>query len=69
MTYSCMTCSVRKLEDAAHLQMVDGGDFTPLVFDATDAEAVAKAAETVGKALNGHTLSALVNNAGNIHND
>ena len=42
------------------------GQFTPLIFDVTDAEAVQAAAREVGAALNGATLSALINNAGKV---
>ena len=57
-------CSVRKPEDATYLQRLLGIDFTPLIMDVTDAAAVATAAEQVRIALNGQTLTALVNNAG-----
>ena len=56
--------SVRKREDAACLEEMLGSGFTALVFDVTDGPAVRAAAEFVGAALKGHTLSALVNNAG-----
>ncbi len=56
--------SVRKEEDAADLQAALGENCTPLLFDVTDQDAVASAAGAVRDALDGHTLSGLVNNAG-----
>jgi NAD(P)-dependent dehydrogenase (short-subunit alcohol dehydrogenase family) len=56
--------SVRKLADAQALVSGFGARFTPLVFDVTDDTALPAAAETVRRALNGATLTALVNNAG-----
>ena len=56
--------SVRKEEDAASLKGALGENFTPLIFDVTDADAIARGAETVRAALNGRTLNGLVNNAG-----
>jgi hypothetical protein len=56
--------SVRKASDAAPLAAELGESFTPLVFDVTDAVAVAAAAEAVGRALGGDGLAGLVNNAG-----
>jgi len=56
--------SVRKEEDAQRLAAEFGSGFVPLVFDVTDREAVLAAAEEVGEALRGSTLSGLVNNAG-----
>jgi hypothetical protein len=41
-----------------------GDRFTPLMFDITDAGAVARGAEQVSAALGGQTLAGLVNNAG-----
>ena len=56
--------SVRKAEDGERLVRELGPNFTPLVFDVTDAAAVAAAAETVAQALGDRTLDGLVNNAG-----
>ncbi len=56
--------SVRKTEDGMKVQALLGHDFTPLLFDVCDTEAIKKAVEIVKTALNGKTLSALVNNAG-----
>ncbi len=55
---------VRKAEDAERLKQTFGDRVTPLLFDVTQAEAVAAAARTVGEALGGKTLAGLVNNAG-----
>ena len=41
-----------------------GPNFVPLIFDVTDAAAVARGAEQVAAALGGETLAGLVNNAG-----
>ncbi|WP_419805104.1 SDR family oxidoreductase [Terriglobus sp.] len=54
--------SVRKAADGERLQRELG--VTPLEFDVTDAGAIASAAEKVSAALNGQTLSGLINNAG-----
>ncbi len=56
--------SVRKQADAERLQKEFGANFTPLIFDVTDMQAVSKAAGQVSTALNGETLAGLVNNAG-----
>lgn len=56
--------SVRKEEDAADLQAALGENYTPLLFDVTDPDAIASAANVVREALGGHTLAGLVNNAG-----
>lgn len=56
--------SVRKLEDAATLQNDLGDQFTPLVFDVTDQQAVTAAVELVSSDLQGRCLAALVSNAG-----
>lgn len=60
-----MQCSVRKLEDAAHLER-ELGAFAPLVFDVTDSAAVQAAAQTVAGTLQqcNAPLALLVNNAG-----
>src|ERR1700728_4742984 len=56
--------SVRKQVDADRLKAEFGANFTPLVFDVTDEAAVLAAAREVRAALNGETLTGLVNNAG-----
>src|SRR3984893_14737688 len=56
--------SVRKQADADRLKSEFGANFTPLLFDVTDEAAVLAAARTVRAALNGETLTGLVNNAG-----
>jgi NAD(P)-dependent dehydrogenase (short-subunit alcohol dehydrogenase family) len=56
--------SVRKQADAGRLQAEFGSNFTPLIFDVTDQEAVKRGAAVVEKALSGKTLFGLVNNAG-----
>ena len=56
--------SVRKAADADRLKSEFGAHFTPLMFDVTDEAAVLAAAREVRVALNGETLSGLVNNAG-----
>jgi len=56
--------SVRKQADADRLRGEFGVNFTPLLFDITDEVAVLAAAREVRAALNGETLTGLVNNAG-----
>ncbi len=56
--------SVRKQADADRLKAEFGANFTPLLFDVTDETAVLAAAREVRAALNGETLTGLVNNAG-----
>src|SRR5208282_3877162 len=56
--------SVRKEADADRLSKEFGSSFTPLIFDVTDAAAVAAGANEVEAALGGETLLGLVNNAG-----
>jgi len=56
--------SVRKTEDGERLSREFGAGFTPLVFDVTDAPAVARSADVVAHALAGEILFGLVNNAG-----
>src|SRR5512143_3169769 len=56
--------SVRKQADADRLRGEFGANFTPLLFDVTDEAAVKAAAREVRAALNGETLTGLVNNAG-----
>lgn len=56
--------SVRKQADADRLKAEFGGNFAPLLFDVTNETAVLAAAREVRAALNGETLSGLVNNAG-----
>jgi NAD(P)-dependent dehydrogenase (short-subunit alcohol dehydrogenase family) len=55
---------VRKEADANRLAKEFGANFTPLLFDVTDAAAVAASAGNVRAALGGETLFGLVNNAG-----
>ena len=56
--------SMRKQADADRLKSQFGPNFTPLMFDVTDEAAVLAAAREVRTALNGQTLTGLVNNAG-----
>src|ERR1700688_2171828 len=56
--------SVRKQADADRLKSEFGANFTPLLFDVTDEAAVLGGAREVRGALNGETLTGLVNNAG-----
>jgi NAD(P)-dependent dehydrogenase (short-subunit alcohol dehydrogenase family) len=56
--------SVRKQADAERVRAALGEGFTPLLFDVTDAAAVAAAAESVAVQIGAGGLSALVNNAG-----
>ncbi|CAN2534154.1 hypothetical+protein [Methylocapsa aurea] len=57
--------SVRTPADSARLQARFGAEsFTPLLFDVTDAAAVAQAARETERLLEGATLAGLVNNAG-----
>lgn len=56
--------SVRSPHDAARVQATLGEGFSPLLFDVTDGQAIAAAAQEVAAALNGRTLAGLVNNAG-----
>ena len=56
--------SVRKQADADRLKSEFGANFTPLLFDVTNEAAVLAAAREVRAALNGETLTGLVNNAG-----
>jgi len=56
--------SVRKQKDADDAKAALGGQFTPLLFDVTNADAIKNAASEVEAALGGETLGALVNNAG-----
>lgn len=56
--------SVRKEVDGARLKDALGNAFTPLIFDVTDADAIARGAAEVKEALAGRTLGGLVNNAG-----
>ncbi|MEM6774084.1 MAG: SDR family NAD(P)-dependent oxidoreductase [Pseudomonadota bacterium] len=56
--------SVRRRGDADRLQAGFGDNFTPLIFDVTDADALGEAADSVREALRGETLGGLVNNAG-----
>jgi NAD(P)-dependent dehydrogenase (short-subunit alcohol dehydrogenase family) len=54
---------VRRAADGAALEAQGGGRITPLVLDIRQDESIANAAETVGAAVGGHGLFALVNNA------
>jgi len=56
--------SVRKQADADRLSAAFGAAVTPLLFDVTDAQAVAAGALDVRARLAGATLAGLVNNAG-----
>jgi NAD(P)-dependent dehydrogenase (short-subunit alcohol dehydrogenase family) len=56
--------SVRKPADAERLKSEFGANFTPLMFDVADEAAVLAAGREVRAALNGETLTGLVNNAG-----
>ncbi|MBY6241901.1 SDR family NAD(P)-dependent oxidoreductase [Methylosinus sp. Sm6] len=57
--------SIRREADSERLANLYGaGCFTPLLFDVTDAEAVARAGREVERRLEGATLAGLVNNAG-----
>jgi len=56
--------SVRSKADAERVSKELGANFTPLIFDITDEQAVKNAAAQVRDALRGETLAGLVNNAG-----
>ncbi len=56
--------SVRTQEDAARLQREFGDNFTPLVFDVTDSDAIGRATATVQERVGEDGLFGLVNNAG-----
>ncbi|GJL94210.1 MAG: oxidoreductase [Hyphococcus sp.] len=56
--------SVRKENDAKAAQDALGDQFSPLLFDVTDPDAIASAAQSVRADLNGQALNGLVNNAG-----
>jgi NAD(P)-dependent dehydrogenase (short-subunit alcohol dehydrogenase family) len=56
--------SVRAAHDAERLKTQFGENYEPLLFDLTDGEAVARAADKVAERLHGRTLAGLVNNAG-----
>lgn len=56
--------SVRKQADADTLKTQIGENFTPLLFDVTDHDAVKAAAEQVSDTVKGQGLAGLVNNAG-----
>jgi NAD(P)-dependent dehydrogenase (short-subunit alcohol dehydrogenase family) len=56
--------SVRKQSDADRLQAEFGPNFVPLLFDVTDAKAVAAGAQKAAGMLEGKPLLGLVNNAG-----
>lgn len=59
--------SVRTESDANRLQRLWGPAFVPLIFDVSDDSAVRQSAGLVRDALNGETLTALINNAGIAH--
>ena len=56
--------SVRKQADAERLKKEFPAEFTPLLFDVTDAAAIAKAVEQVRQQIGDRGLAALVNNSG-----
>lgn len=56
--------SVRKPEDSRPLRETFGDSFTELLFDVTDADAIAVAAQAVADRVGKQGLSGLVNNAG-----
>ncbi|MCB8943437.1 MAG: SDR family oxidoreductase [Ardenticatenaceae bacterium] len=56
--------SVRRAEDAEHVQAELGANFTPLLFDVTDEARVKTAVAQLTTHLNGQPLTALINNAG-----
>jgi NAD(P)-dependent dehydrogenase (short-subunit alcohol dehydrogenase family) len=56
--------SVRSKMDAGRLAEELGSDFTPLIFDVRDGEAIAAAARTIENMLQGKKLDGLVNNVG-----
>ena len=56
--------SVRREADAARLKAELGDNFTPLIFDLTDIEAVRSAACQVEKIIGDRSLNGLINNAG-----
>ena len=56
--------SVRRAEDAKHLQDRFGDDVAALLFDVTDDAAIDAAARDITVRLNGQSLAGLVNNAG-----
>lgn len=56
--------SVRKQEDAERLSKSFGKNFTPLLFDVTDYDAIAQAADKLKTTLGGSGLGGLINNAG-----
>jgi NAD(P)-dependent dehydrogenase (short-subunit alcohol dehydrogenase family) len=56
--------SVRTTDDAKAAQAEFGDSFTPLLFDVTDASAIARAKEFVRDAVGDAGLGGMVNNAG-----
>ncbi|HEX8656737.1 MAG TPA: SDR family NAD(P)-dependent oxidoreductase [Hymenobacter sp.] len=56
--------SVRTRADAARLSVELGAAFVPLVFDVTDAPAIAQAVAEIERQLAGQPLRGLINNAG-----
>ncbi len=59
--------SVRSESDANKLQRLWGAAFVPLIFDVCDDAAVRQSAGLLKDALQGETLTALINNAGIAH--
>jgi NAD(P)-dependent dehydrogenase (short-subunit alcohol dehydrogenase family) len=56
--------SVRKVEDGTRVKEALGEHFTPLFFDVTDADAIARAVPQVQEIVGAAGLAGLVNNAG-----
>lgn len=56
--------SVRRQKDAERVQEELGENFTPLLFDVIDSEAISRAREQVAEAVGEKGLYALINNAG-----
>ncbi|BAZ49300.1 putative oxidoreductase [Nostoc sp. NIES-4103] len=56
--------SIRKHQDAQRLKAEIGSNFTPLLFDVTDSNALLQAAQQVASMLEGKGLAGLINNAG-----
>ena len=56
--------SVRRQKDAERVQEELGENFTPLLFDVIDSEAISRAQEQVAEAVGEKGLYALINNAG-----
>jgi len=56
--------SVRKQDDAQRLKTSFGTQFTPLLFDVTDNNAIDESVKLIKKIIGNDTLSGLINNAG-----